>query len=105
MVRRHYSPRAELLLYTAQRRAAMEDAARAAAAAGRRVGALLLAPLDAPVDVRVEMPADPAAYASRLYAALHDLDDAGCDLILADAVPAAAEWAGVRDRLSRAAER
>lgn len=104
MVRRHYSPRAELLLYTADGRAAMEEAARAAAAAGRRVGALLLTPLDAPVDVRVEMPADPGAYATRLYAALHDLDDAGCDLILADAVPAAAAWAGVRDRLSRAAE-
>jgi L-threonylcarbamoyladenylate synthase len=105
MVRRHYSPRAELLLYTAERRAALEDAARAAAAAGRRVGALLLAPLDAPIDARIEMPTDPGAYASRLYAALHDLDDAGCDVILADAVPEAAEWAGVRDRLSRAAER
>ena len=69
-----------------------------------RVAGLLLHPLDAPLDLAVRMPADPAGYARRLYSALHELDDVGCDLILADAVPDASEWAGVRDRLARAAE-
>ena len=104
MVRRHYSPRAELRIYARDRRSAMEVAARAAAAAGRWVGALLLAPLDAPLDHPVMMPTEPAGYARLLYASLHDLDAAGCDLILVDAVPDAPEWAGVRDRLARAEE-
>jgi L-threonylcarbamoyladenylate synthase len=51
----------------------------------------------------IHMPADPAGYASRLYAALHEMDAAGCDAILVDAVPDAPAWAGIRDRLRRAA--
>ena len=57
------------------------------------------------VDVAIEMPSDPAGYARLLYAALHDLDDAACEVILADAVPDGPEWTGVRDRLRRAAEK
>jgi L-threonylcarbamoyladenylate synthase len=49
------------------------------------------------------MPAEANAYAQRLYAALHELDDLGCDLILVEEVPAGAPWAAVRDRLERAA--
>lgn len=105
MVRRHYSPRAELRIFAREQRAGMAAVARAAAAAGRRVGALLLAPLDVPVAAPVPMPADPAGYAHLLYATLHDLDDAECDLILVDDVPETPEWAGVRDRLRHAAER
>jgi L-threonylcarbamoyladenylate synthase len=81
----------------------LADAA-AAADRGHWVGALLLEdahdPRIAPV---LRMPDDPAGYASRLYAALHELDDAGCDVILVDAPPNAPAWAGVRDRLRRAA--
>ena len=51
----------------------------------------------------LRLPDDPAGYASRLYAALHELDDAGCDVILIDAPPDTPAWAGVRDRLRRAA--
>jgi L-threonylcarbamoyladenylate synthase len=105
MVRRHYSPRAELRLYGPAERGRMETEARAAASSGRRVGALLLRPLAAPVAHPVEMPAEPAAYARELYAALHRLDELGCDLIVADAVPEEDAWTGVRDRLARAAER
>ena len=45
----------------------------------------------------------PDAYARDLYAALHDLDAEACDLIVADSPPDEPDWAGVRDRLRRAA--
>ncbi len=50
-----------------------------------------------------EMPAEPAAYAAGLYAALHRLDGQGLDWIAAELPPDTPAWAGVRDRLSRAA--
>jgi len=50
-----------------------------------------------------EMPADPLAYAAELYAALHRLDEQGLDWIAVERPPDAPEWAGVRDRLERAA--
>lgn len=100
---RHYAPRAELLLFEGPTTADAVAAARRAADAGRRVGGLLLRPLEAPFTRVVLMPDAPATYARRLYAALHELDDAGCDLILAEAVPEEPGWAAVRDRLHRAA--
>lgn len=105
MVRRHYSPRGELRIFSPAEREAMRALAADAARRGIPTGALLLEELDEPVALRLRMPREPDAYARRLYAALHEMDDAGCKLILADAVPAAPEWAGIRDRLRRAAER
>jgi L-threonylcarbamoyladenylate synthase len=49
------------------------------------------------------MPADAAGYARRLYALLHELDGTGLDWIAFAMPPDTPEWAGVRDRLSRAA--
>ena len=49
------------------------------------------------------LPADPVGYAHNLYAALRDMDHAGVDLIVVEALPAGAEWAAVADRLRRAA--
>jgi L-threonylcarbamoyladenylate synthase len=51
------------------------------------------------------MPADPAAYAERLYAVLHQLDREGYDWISVEAPPGTAEWAGVLDRLRRASRK
>ncbi len=50
-----------------------------------------------------EMPAEPLAYAAELYAALHRLDRQGLDWIAVERPPEGPEWAGVRDRLERAA--
>ncbi|QKM65369.1 threonylcarbamoyl-AMP synthase [Polynucleobacter tropicus] len=50
----------------------------------------------------VEVPSDSAAFASRLYRTLRDLDEQGWDLILFPEPPAGEEWDGVRDRLQRA---
>ena len=49
------------------------------------------------------MPADARGYARLLYDTLHRLDDLGCDVVLVEPVPDDPDWAGVRDRLTRAA--
>lgn len=50
-----------------------------------------------------EMPPDPGAYAERLYRLLHELDRMGYDWIAVEPPPDTREWAGIRDRLARAA--
>jgi len=79
----HYRPRTPLMLLSAT------DAVPAGRGAWLRLGH--------------EMPADAAAYAAALYAALHRLDEQGLDWIAVERPPETPEWAGVRDRLTRAA--
>lgn len=50
----------------------------------------------------IQMPNHPRDYAARLYATLHDLDDAGHDWIAVDTPDNTAEWESVLDRLQRA---
>lgn len=50
-----------------------------------------------------EMPAEPRAYAAVLYEKLHQLDAEGLDWIAVEPPPDTPEWAGVLDRLRRAA--
>jgi L-threonylcarbamoyladenylate synthase len=50
-----------------------------------------------------EMPADPRAYAAALYDTLHRLDREGLAWIAVEPPPDTPEWAGVLDRLRRAA--
>ncbi len=101
MVDRHYAPRARLLPFDDATRAAAIAEATAAAAGGARVGSLAFELL--PVTDARAMPRNAAAYARRLYAELHALDELECDLVLVERVPEGPEWAGVRDRLERAA--
>jgi L-threonylcarbamoyladenylate synthase len=49
------------------------------------------------------MPSTPGAYAESLYSLLHDLDRQGLDWIAIEMPPDTPDWAGVRDRLNRAA--
>jgi L-threonylcarbamoyladenylate synthase len=53
----------------------------------------------------VVLPDDAAGYARRLFAALHELDDAELDVIVVEAVPRDEAWWAVADRLARAARR
>ena len=53
--------------------------------------------------VIVPMPADPEAFAARLYATLHALDQRGLDRIVVDPPPDDEAWRAVKDRLVRAA--
>ena len=59
---------------------------------------------DERVDYWIRMPKEPRAYAQRLYAALRELDAAGCRTILIESPPESAEWDAIRDRLTRAAQ-
>jgi L-threonylcarbamoyladenylate synthase len=107
MLDRHYAPHAAVMLYDSSDARDTERARRRVAgevARGGRVGSLVLArdaALDAPAVV--VMPRTPEAYARRLYAALHELDDAGCTLIVVERVPADGAWAAIADRLERGA--
>ena len=50
-----------------------------------------------------EMPADPKSYAAALYETLHRLDAQSLDWIAVEPPPDTPEWAGILDRLRRAA--
>jgi L-threonylcarbamoyladenylate synthase len=54
--------------------------------------------------IGLEMPSAALDYAAALYGALHRLDHEGYDWIAVERPPETAEWAGVLDRLKRAAE-
>jgi len=100
MLSRHYAPRAPLEL-TADGPARL----RQLLAQGRHVGWLTFEPTppNLPGLKVLSLSREPALYASRLYAALHELDAAGVDAILVDIPPAEEAWMAVRDRLERAA--
>jgi L-threonylcarbamoyladenylate synthase len=101
LLARHYAPRTPLECV-----ADGASRARALAEGGFRVG--LVAMADGRDDfswpgVRVlTLPADPAGYASQLYAALHVLDDAALERLVLTLPPDAPEWHAVHDRLRRA---
>jgi len=70
----------------------------------------LIAPGDAPPEGRGawlrlgrEVPADPREYAAALYRTLHRLDGEGWEWIAVECPPERPEWAGVLDRLRKAA--
>lgn len=105
MMDRHYAPKARVRLYAGDDAADREAAFAEAAAEVRRggvAGALLTSDAAPPVAYTVRLGNEPRAYASALYGALHELDDAGCTLILIERVPSGVSWLGVRDRLERA---
>jgi L-threonylcarbamoyladenylate synthase len=104
MMPRHYAPRTPLQCAGPNDREHVEALCRA----GLRVGWVTFAPAPEPTLpglVVKGMPADPAGYAARLYAALHELDSAGLDRIVVALPPDAEEWLAVRDRLRRAGTR
>jgi len=103
MLDRHYAPRAEVRLFAPAAREAAFAKAVWAASDDRAVGMIAFAPASASGAEVVEMPEDAGQYGARLYAALHALDAAGCDVIWIEQVPDSPEWAGIRDRLRRAA--
>jgi len=93
---RHYAPR------TPARLVSTFDLDKQIAALKDRVAVLAFSRPDERVDYWLRMPRDPAAYAQRLYAALRELDSAGCEQILVEAPPEGADWSAVRDRLQKA---
>lgn len=102
MLARHYAPQTPLMMMEAD---LLLELAASLARQGKRVAVLARSaqqPL-VPGLTWIGAPADPAGYAHDLYANLRRLDQAGCDVLLAEAPPPAAEWFAIRDRLTRAA--
>ena len=93
---RHYAPR------TPARLVPTHELDREIAKLKDKVAVLAFSRPDERVDFWLRMPRDPQAYAHKLYGALRELDDAGCEAILIEAPPKAPEWAAVLDRLRRA---
>ena len=84
---RHYSPRAELRIVDK-----ISDSSP-----GLTFGF--------PSKGQIQMSSDPLAYATRVYAALHELDELHPEYIEVEEPPATLAWEAVRDRLARAAHR
>jgi L-threonylcarbamoyladenylate synthase len=95
---RHYAPRTPARLVPAY---ALD---REISHHKNRVAVLAFSRPDERVDYWLRMPREPHGYAQRLYAALRELDDAGCELILVEAPPDEPRWSAVRDRLQRACQ-
>jgi L-threonylcarbamoyladenylate synthase len=97
----HYAPRTPLELVDPAQFAARINALR-----GHRLA--VLAPPQALLDrtrdvvLRLIAPGQPADYARRLYALLHELDAAGAERILVVRPPFGPAWEAVHDRLRRA---
>jgi L-threonylcarbamoyladenylate synthase len=104
MMDRHYAPRAELRLLVEGESEAklmavpvLGDTAVLVLHPNARTAGVL------PSAHVIVMPDDPTEYAARLYALLHELDERGYARIWVQQPPDAPAWAGVRDRLRRAA--
>jgi L-threonylcarbamoyladenylate synthase len=93
---RHYAPRTPARLVPAY------DLDKEIARLKEKVAVLAFSRPDERVEYWLRMPRDAQAYAQKLYAALRELDTAGCDEILIEAPPETPEWNAVGDRLKRA---
>jgi L-threonylcarbamoyladenylate synthase len=96
---RHYAPRTPAQLVFSY------ELDKTIAQAKGDVAVLAFSRPDEQVGYWLRMPRDPKAYAQRLYAALRELDTAGCERIIIEAPPGSPEWSAVRDRLGRACAR
>jgi L-threonylcarbamoyladenylate synthase len=98
MQERHYAPRTPAVLFAPDQWPRALTVRRAAVLSSRS----LTPPLHPP-HVLIRMPADAAAYAARLYAALREADELGADLIAIERPPDSGPvWDAIRDRLARA---
>lgn len=104
LLKRHYSPRAKLVVLSWRNDAELKSKIRNLKVnpACCHVIAHSSVPGRSGFGGVSVMPREPAAYARALYAELHRCDAAGAGLIVVEAVPATVEWRGVADRLCRA---
>jgi L-threonylcarbamoyladenylate synthase len=107
MAAKHYAPRTSVVL--AARGEGGVARALANGAAGARIAAIVVTPearaAAAGCAPLVVLPNTPEAYARGIFAALHDVDAAGVDLVVIEQVPDEPSWWAVADRLTRAARR
>ncbi len=96
----HYAPRTPMRLVTTQNLGGVVEELQRT---GRRYSLLMHSDLPLPsAHSHCQLPDVPDGYARGLYAALRELDQAGGDVILVEAIPETREWDAVADRLRRA---
>jgi L-threonylcarbamoyladenylate synthase len=104
-LKKHYSPRAKLLVLEWNTEAELK--AQLASRHLSPAAAFIVAHTKIPAGLGAAnvsvIPHDAEAFARALYGELHRCDAAGAQLIVVEAPPALPEWAGIADRLRRAA--
>ncbi|WP_373044900.1 L-threonylcarbamoyladenylate synthase [Vulgatibacter sp.] len=97
LVKRHYAPDARVTLFAPGHLPGVP--------ADARVGVIArhAQPLGVEVATWLHLPDEPAGFARQIYGALHALEDARVTDVFLEETPADPAWAGVRDRLQRAA--
>lgn len=98
----HYAPLTPLVMVP---RDQLQDAVLKATKSGKRCAVLAYSNVQATgvTEERICMLGiGPEDYARAMYAALRQLDSAGCDLIVIEKVPETPAWAAINDRLRRA---
>jgi L-threonylcarbamoyladenylate synthase len=105
LLRKHYSPRAKLLVLDWQDDADLKS--QLSTFNFQLSTCFVIAHTIVPsgghfADVSV-MPLDAEAFARALYAELHRCDQAGAESIVVETPPETADWSGIADRLRRAA--
>jgi L-threonylcarbamoyladenylate synthase len=105
MLRKHYSPRARLVV--ASWRDELDLEAQTAAFKVPRSEICIIAHTCIPAAAGFErvsvIPHDAEAFARAIYAELHQCDEIGAELIMVEALPDSPEWRPIADRLTKAA--
>jgi L-threonylcarbamoyladenylate synthase len=105
LLKKHYAPKAKLLVLSWRNEADLRAQIDAQCTGGNRVH--IVAHTQIPTGLAAAsisvIPHDAAAFARALYAELYRCDSAGAQAIVVEAPPATPEWAGIADRLRRAA--
>ena len=98
----HYAPLTPMRIVASGQ---LPDTLRRLTESGKCFGLLAYTrqPARVPLHALRQLPDEPEGYARGLYAALRELDQAGNDLIVVEAIPGDPGWAAVADRLRRAA--
>jgi L-threonylcarbamoyladenylate synthase len=104
LLKKHYSPRARLLVLSWRDEAELQRMISERKIAPAKTCIVAHTHLPGASDwLRVSVvPHDPEAFARALYAELHHCDEVGAETIVVEALPAAPEWRAIADRLLRA---
>ncbi len=105
LLKKHYAPRAKLLVLSWQSDADLKSAIGNRQSAMRACHVIAHSHIPSAegfAGVSV-IPHDAEAFGRAIYAELHRCDEAGAELIVVEALPDAPEWRAIADRLRRAA--
>jgi len=104
-LKKHYAPKAKLLVLSWRNEADLRSQIDGWREGNNRVHIVAHTQIPtgfAAASISV-IPHDAAAFARALYAELYRCDAAGAQVIVVETPPATPEWAGIADRLRRAA--